>query len=75
MIGGAGVRVGTIFVAAQRLQDTTLKVQPGLRVVRLSAAPERVHLAQHRMNKADDGGEVVLSGMPELKAEHIRFPR
>ena len=33
------------------------------------------HLAQHGMDEANDGGEVVLSGAPELKAEHITFLR
>ena len=75
MIGGTRVGVDAVFVAVQRLQNAALKIQPGFSVVRQFAAAERVHLAQQRMDEANDGGEVVLSSRPELKVRHIRFPR
>ena len=34
-----------------------------------------IPLTQQGMDKADDGGEVVLCGLSELKFEHIRFLR
>ncbi len=75
MVGGAGVRVSAVLAAAQRLQDAALKVQPGFSVVRQWAAAERVHLAQQRLDKANDGGKVVSRSVPELKVKHLRFPR
>ena len=75
MIGGTGIRALAVFVAAQRLQDAAFKIQPGDRLIGQFATTQRVHLTQHRLDKPDDGGEVVRRGEPELKVEHISYLR
>ena len=71
MMGGAQVTPGAILSAAERLQDARLEVLPGLALIGQCLAAQRVHLAQHRVDKADDGGEIVLSSEPELEVRHL----